>query len=177
MSTAVTLEGLWARLPVAQRERLAQIQQSPRTRGVIASLTKGSPRAASSSTSEPVTHTVTTSPGRVDVVLKGLRLVSEANAHELPHVRHRRAKVERSIVDTALASTPAPRGVTRVVITRVGKRLLDTDNLAGAAKHARDAIAAWLGVDDGPRGPVAWEVVQEIGKGYAVRIAILGGAR
>ena len=176
MSTAVTLEGLWASLPVEQREKLAQIQQHPKTRGVIASLTKGS-QPTSSSTSEPVTHMVTTSPGRVDVVLKGLRLVSEANAHELPHVRHRRAKVERSIVDTALASTPHPRGVTRVVITRVGKRLLDTDNLAGAAKHARDAVAAWLGIDDGPRGPVAWEVVQEIGKGYAVRIAIIGGAR
>lgn len=44
-------------------------------------------------------------------------------------------------------------------------------------RRARDAVAAWLGVDDGPRGPVTWEVAQEIGKGYAVRITILGGAR
>lgn len=35
-----------------------------------------------------------------------------------------------------------------VTITRNAPRGLDSDNLAGAAKHIRDGIAAWLEVDD-----------------------------
>ena len=50
--------------------------------------------------------------------------------------------------------------VARVRLVRLGARALDTDNLAGALKAVRDAVAAWLGVDDGPGGLV-WEVDQE----------------
>lgn len=36
-----------------------------------------------------------------------------------------------------------------VIITRVGKRVLDDDNLATSAKYIRDQIAEIIGVDDG----------------------------
>lgn len=36
-----------------------------------------------------------------------------------------------------------------ITITRVGPRKLDDDNLAGACKYVRDAIADRVGVDDG----------------------------
>jgi hypothetical protein len=54
----------------------------------------------------------------------------------------------------------------RVTMTRHGKRLLDTDNLARALKSVRDVIADWLGVDDGRAeqvGHVIW-CVQQIDK-------------
>jgi hypothetical protein len=38
----------------------------------------------------------------------------------------------------------------------------------------RDAVAAWLGVDDGPEAPVAWEYGQRRG-GYLVEVTVVGG--
>lgn len=50
-------------------------------------------------------------------------------------------------------------------------RGLDTDNLQGSAKHVRDAVARWLGVND--RDPrVTWHVGQEHGRVYEVRIVV-----
>ena len=58
-----------------------------------------------------------------------------------------------------------------VTITRLAPTSLDSDNLQGSAKHVRDAIAAWLGVDD--RDPrVTWHVGQERQKTYGVRLAL-----
>ncbi len=53
-----------------------------------------------------------------------------------------------------------PGGVYAVVtFVRYGKRALDDDNLAGSCKPIRDAVAAWLGIDDGdPR--IRWEYGQ-----------------
>ena len=42
---------------------------------------------------------------------------------------------------------------------------------AGEA-HARDAVAAALGVDDGPRGPVTWRYAQRRAKTYAVEVRV-----
>jgi hypothetical protein len=36
-----------------------------------------------------------------------------------------------------------------VLLVREGGRRMDSDNLAGAFKAIRDAIAAWIGIDDG----------------------------
>lgn len=58
-----------------------------------------------------------------------------------------------------------------VTITRIGKRKLDSDNLAISAKHVRDGIADAYGVDDGS-DLYTWNYAQEIGKDYAVRIEI-----
>ncbi len=44
----------------------------------------------------------------------------------------------------------------RVTITRLGRRVLDRDNLQGGAKHLRDAIANSLGRDDAERHGIEW---------------------
>lgn len=58
-----------------------------------------------------------------------------------------------------------------VTLTRVGKRKLDGDNLQGAFKYIRDAVAAKLGIDDGS-DLYDWQYRQEIGGKYAIRIEI-----
>lgn len=100
-----------------------------------------------------------------------IRTVSGLNVREHWSVRSRRAKVERSAVGWAMRCTvrlPVPCIVT---ITREGKGQLDGDNLQGAGKHVRDAVADWLGVNDNdPR--VTWQYEQTKAKQYAVLITI-----
>ena len=113
------------------------------------------------------------------VTIPGLRLVSEANAHEHWRKRSARAKHQkhattRDLWTFALVARyrPPPHPVPLVVtITRVGSRLMDSDNAVGAAKHVRDAVAKWLGRDDGPTCGVEWRVVQRKGA-YGVEIRI-----
>ena len=176
MGSAVTLEGVLAHLSPAQRERLAGIQQ-PQVRARIEALTKPVKRAASPTPvrASEVLHSLVYQPRGLLVVLKGLRLVSAANAHEEHFARHARVKAERAAVARALAGVAPISDPRHVHITRIARGELDTDNLAGACKAVRDEIARWLGVDDGPRGPVTWEVAQTRGDGYAVRIEITGG--
>lgn len=58
-----------------------------------------------------------------------------------------------------------------VTIIHQNSHLMDSDNLAGAAKGLRDKIAAWLGCDDSPTDPVRWVVDQCPGEpGTFVRI-------
>jgi hypothetical protein len=52
----------------------------------------------------------------------------------------------------------------RIAIISFRRRRLDDDNLSGGAKALRDAVARWIGIDDGsPR--LAWEYHQVIGNG------------
>lgn len=44
---------------------------------------------------------------------------------------------------------------------------LDDDNLAAGCKAARDSVAAWLGCDDGPRGPLVFSYSQQAHKRWA----------
>jgi hypothetical protein len=81
-----------------------------------------------------------------------LKLISEANAHTHWRERQRRAKLHRKAAREALGPDikgPPPPYV--ITITRIGPRTLDSDNLAGAAKHVRDGVADWLGIDDGDK--------------------------
>lgn len=56
-----------------------------------------------------------------------------------------------------------------VTLTRVSPRALDDDNLRGALKSVRDAVATWLRVDDA--SPlVRWEYAQEKGATPMVRV-------
>lgn len=112
----------------------------------------------------------------VRATLKGLVLVSEANEREHHQERARRAAWQRELVTRALVEHGPPPSPWRVEVVRSGPRLLDSDNLAGSAKHIRDAVATWLGVDDGPEAPVVWTVAQAKG-GYAVLVTITGGTR
>lgn len=110
---------------------------------------------------------------RVDLVAKGLRLDLTPNARLHPQVVARRRRREHQVVTAALRGIVPPAGPWRVVITRVGPRAMDDDNRTASAKGVRDAIAAWLGVDDGSES-VRWEVRGEVARGYAVRVQIEG---
>jgi hypothetical protein len=96
-----------------------------------------------------------------------LATVSEANARSHHHAKAARARRQREAMSLALyqlGRQPAEllaRGRLRVTFTRLASGTLDDDNLAGAFKACRDAVASWLGVDDGPRGPVVWAYAQE----------------
>ncbi len=119
----------------------------------------------------------------VVVVVKGLRVASEANQREHWARKARRARDQRGEVAVSLAGVGAPiraalRGARslQVSFARVGGRTMDSDNLVGAMKHIRDAVALWLGRDDGARSGITWvmPVEQESGD-YAVRIRIDAG--
>lgn len=60
-----------------------------------------------------------------------------------------------------------------ITITRIGPRELDGDNLAGSAKHCRDGVSDWLGVNDRDKR-LQWEYRQESqgAKVYAVKIRV-----
>lgn len=166
-----SIADLFAHLTPEARARLAAAQRDPRA----AALVRGA-KPVVAARRDPVEVSVRAEGAAVAVVLKGLKLVSVANAREHHHAKARRVARERALVGGALAGVPAPAGPWRVVIVRGGPRALDTDNLAGACKAIRDAVAAWLGVDDGPEAPVSWEYGQRRG-GYLVEVTIAGGGR
>lgn len=164
--SAVTVESVLSGLSPAQRRRV--LDANPHL--VEAKVAKARPRKRAE-----VTVDARREGDRVVVVCKGLRLVSEANAREHWTASASRAAAQRATVVVALARV-APVPVPCVVtIHRTGPGLLDTDNLQGAAKHVRDAVAQHLGVDDGACAPVTWVVTQERSRGYAVRIVIAPG--
>lgn len=112
---------------------------------------------------------------RVDLVAKGLRLSLTKNTRMHPQAEARARRRERAVVDRALADIAPPPGPWRVCITRVGPRAMDDDNRTASAKGVRDAVAAWLGIDDGD-DRARWEVRGEVARGYAVRCTIEGGS-
>lgn len=70
-----------------------------------------------------------------------------------------------------IGTCPFQRGESiEVLITRCGKKRMDSDNLAISAKAVRDGIADWLGCDDGSPW-IRWTYAQELGD-YGVRIVI-----
>lgn len=98
----------------------------------------------------------------VNVVVP-VETVSEANARA-GHWGERasRARAQRKAVTARLSAfRPPPAGPLVVELIRVSPRYLDTDNLQGALKACRDAVAAWLRVGDGPTSPVVWVYGQE----------------
>jgi hypothetical protein len=84
-----------------------------------------------------------------------LQTKSEANMREHWATKARRVKMQRGVVTMALRQhveqLEALNGAEVIVATliRVSPRRLDDDNLRGALKAVRDAIAAWVGIDDG----------------------------
>ena len=111
----------------------------------------------------------------IATVLVPVRTVSEANSHEHWRYRQKRAKDQHWHVRVALVAGNAPwnwdeRRPFHIHLTRLATRKLDTDNLAGSLKHVRDAVAKFLGVDDGDEQKVTWSVGQEKAKGYSVRV-------
>ncbi len=96
----------------------------------------------------------------IDVPIK---TSSKLNARTHWTAKAKEAKRERAAVTLVLCCLDAPPLPVTVTMTRlfdgVEQRELDDDNCAGALKCARDAVAAWLDIDD--RDPaVTWVVRQ-----------------
>lgn len=90
---------------------------------------------------------------------------------------HERAATARVLATNLRALAPfadaAQRGErVRCVLTRLGGREMDDDGLHAAGKYVRDCVALFLGVGDGPRGPVRWEYRSEPGGANGVRIEL-----
>ena len=104
--------------------------------------------------------------------IRGLKLTSEANAHEHWRKRHKRSQDQRAAIEIYLrTAVPCLPILCRIV--RIGPRKLDSDNAWGSAKHVRDQIADHYGVNDNDETKIKWDVTQEVGKEYAVRIELL----
>lgn len=85
-------------------------------------------------------------------LLLGIRIESEANGREHWRPKAARAKLQRFQAHNVISK--ASRHVTvgtpaTITLTRIAPRKLDSDNLAGGFKAARDGIADWLEIDDG----------------------------
>jgi hypothetical protein len=108
--------------------------------------------------------------------IPGLKIVSEMNTRQHWAPRARRFKQQAAAVRQALSAanfiTPPPFDHCNITLTRIGRRLLDSDNLASGFKAIRDALAEWLGVDDGS-DRLRWEYQQERGQA-GIRITITG---
>jgi len=103
-----------------------------------------------------------------------IRIVSEANSRDHWRVVARRKKEHaQATAWTLKAHRPPQAERLTVTLTRIGVKTLDTDNLAGGFKGTRDAVAAWLGIDDGS-SRIDWRYAQRTGKTgeYAAEIHI-----
>ena len=114
--------------------------------------------------------------------IPSMRLGAALNARVHWSKRAARAKKERAVVATVLRCHRRPTlestcPPTMCTLARIAPRMLDDDNLAGAFKGIRDEVAAFFGVDDGPKGPIAWRYEQRKGepKQYAVEIRLSWG--
>lgn len=118
-------------------------------------------------------HVIQRTPAGV-VVRLPVRTQSEANVREHWARRHRRAAAQRRAVGLVVAVVARELVPAVVRLVRIAPRMLDDDNLRGALKAVRDAVAKCYGVADGPRGPIRWEYDQRKGRvrEYAVEIAL-----
>jgi hypothetical protein len=84
-------------------------------------------------------------------ILVPVEIRSEANLRQHWRKRYERSKAQKEAVAWFLKGKDKPVNPVSitVTITRIGGRRLDTDNLAGGAKAIRDAVAHWVGIDDG----------------------------
>jgi hypothetical protein len=114
-------------------------------------------------------------------VLVPIRTVSESNSRDHWSKRAKRAKHQRSLtalmVRAALGGLTADQCSTLVVsLARIAPRELDDDNLRGACKGPRDAVADALGLPSDRDPRVTWLYYQRRGKPreYAVEVRITG---
>jgi hypothetical protein len=86
--------------------------------------------------------------------------------------RYRRTKAEHRQVAFALRQVARPSLPCTVTLVRLtpGGSGLDDDNLVGALKSTRDAVARWLRVDDSQAQIVRYRYSQGHAPAWAVRI-------
>ena len=104
-----------------------------------------------------------------------LKIISVANARLNRFKLAAMNKAQRATTKhalQALAQPPAPP--VTIVLTCNSPRALDTDNLAGGFRAARDGLADWLGVDDG-HPELDWQYAQRCidPKTYEVEIEVI----
>lgn len=100
-----------------------------------------------------------------------IHVISEANQREHWRVKAARVRQQKMIVSLILGGQKLPPLPATITLTRVGKRRLDDDNLAGAFKACRDSIARCYGTDDGSE-LYKWKYSQRTGKVYGVELEI-----
>jgi hypothetical protein len=118
--------------------------------------------------------------GSVLEIVVPLRLVSLSNVSQREHwtTKHKRARAQHAAIDLHLdigrklfRSPPFWDDGIAITMTRIGPRRFDPGNNEASLKHVQDAIASWLGIDDGSR-LLTWKYEQETERGYGVRIRI-----
>jgi len=115
----------------------------------------------------PTRTTSPPTPGRDSVLmtvwLPGLVPVSRANQRGHWAVTMRREREYSAILWASLRRIQGLQWRLPLSVTfhRVGAKLLDDDNLAGAYKRLRDCVADWLRIDDGDRTAAAWAYTQQ----------------
>ncbi len=112
-----------------------------------------------------------------------IHTVSEMNVREHWRVRNKRHQSHRMAVDAEILLALANKRTIPVeppllvTLTRIGKRILDDDNLQASFKHIRDCVAEWVGFDDGDVKRLRFKYRQEKGKDYSIRIDITSRKR
>lgn len=92
------------------------------------------------------------------------------SGHERRAVYRSLARTHRELAPFADAAQAGRPVVCRLV--RLGGGEMDDDGLRASLKYVRDAVADFLGVDDGRRGPVRWDYADEPGGPAGVRIVL-----
>ena len=108
-----------------------------------------------------------------------IRTVNRNNARLHWAALHRATRDERraaclltrSVLDIAATARIERLGAV-ITLTRIGKRKMDSDNLAGCLKGIRDGIAEAIGVDDGD-DRLRWVYEQRTEWRYAVEVEVL----
>ena len=102
-----------------------------------------------------------------------IKAVSVANVRMHWAVKAKLAKAHRGSARAAMqsAAPTAPKPPLTVILTRLGPRTLDSDNLCSSLKAVRDGVADWLGVDDGSE-TLDWQYRQRKG-GYSVEVEVI----
>lgn len=167
---------LVADLTAPQRAKLAGIQTDPRARLLL----QGGAAPSKAKAARPRVRDVEAHARRdgdvVTVAAKGLALQLTKNQRLHPQEEARIRAHERATIDRALADIAPPAGPWDVIVTREGPRTLDDVNATTSIKGVEDAVAAWLGVDDGDRARFRCRAVQAKARGFGVVITIKGRA-
>ena len=113
----------------------------------------------------------------INVWIPGMVIVSEPNTRCHWAKKARRVKEQREIVGNHLYGRLRPHKVVPLKVTLYRfytKRMkpFDDDNLTSGFKASRDAVAKWLGRDDGKAGNVEWRCEQTRSEVAGVQIVI-----
>lgn len=111
-----------------------------------------------------------------------IRTESEMNASDEPtYATTARKRSQHAIVEAVLSDAAARTAKPwlwlplRITMVRVGPKRMDCDNATSATKFVRDAIASWLGVNDGDDA-IVWVYRREIAPAFGVRAEIRSGS-